>query len=319
MMTKHSEKTYTRELLIKKTALLKRFAECSAMGGKRGRTAGRELFLDTEEGRIRALGYRMEIPERLPLFINMHGGGFILGHPEMDDAYLMNVAEKANVKILNVEYSLAPQFPFPAAVNECYSVVKYARDHPEALGIDGDRIAVGGHSAGGNITAAICIKNAGTKGLRICCAILDYPPLDLYTDSALKPRGKGLVARLFLSHGMSRIFDASYCIHKEDRKNPLISPVYASRDQLATFPPTLVITAGKDSLCAEGERFRDLLIDAGVDVTHRRFEKSPHGFTLSNRADAKEGWQMMIDHLKRWISTTGTVSSCGTAHENPES
>ncbi|MDR1675600.1 MAG: alpha/beta hydrolase [Tannerella sp.] len=289
-------------MLIKKTALLKRLAERSAMGGKRGRTTGRELFLDTEAGRVRALGYRMECPERLPLFINIHGGGFILGCPEMDDAYMMNVAEKANVKILNVEYSLAPQFPFPAAVNECYSVVKYAQHHSEELGIDSDRIAVGGHSAGGNITAAICIKNADTGELHICCAILDYPPLDIYTDSALKPRGKGLVARLFLTHRMSRIFDASYCIRKEERKNPLISPVYASREQLAAFPPTLILTAGKDSLCAEGERFRDLLIEAGVDVTHRRFEKSPHGFTLSNSVDAKEGWLMMIHHLKRWTS-----------------
>jgi acetyl esterase len=303
MIAKHSEKIYTQEMLIRKTALIRKLTECSAMGGKRGRTAGRELFLDTEAGRIRALGYRMDAPERLPLFINIHGGGFILGRPEMDDAYLMNVAERANVKILNVEYSLAPQFPFPAAVNECYSAVKYAQDYSEKLGIDGDRIAIGGHSAGGNITAAICIKNAETKELRICCAILDYPPLDLYTDSALKPRGKGLVARLFLTHGMSRLFDSCYCIRKEDRKNPLISPVYASREQLAVFPPTLVITAGKDSLCAEGERFRDLLIEAGVDVTHRRFEKSPHGFTLSNRADAKEGWQMMINHLKRSVGT----------------
>jgi acetyl esterase len=304
MMTGHKEMTYTREMLIKKTTLFKRLADRSAMGGKRCRTSGKELFLDTEAGRIRALGYRMDIPERLPLFINIHGGGFILGHPEMDDAYLMNVAEKANVKILNVEYSLAPQFPFPAAVNECYSVVKYAQHHPEELGIDGNRIAVGGHSAGGNLTAAICIKNTETKELRLRCTILDYPPLDLYTDSALKPRGKGLVARLFLSHRMSRIFDASYCIHKNERKNPLISPVYASREQLAAFPPTLVITAGKDSLCAEGERFRDLLIEAGVEVTHRRFEKASHGFTLSNRADAKEGWQMMINHLKQWTSTT---------------
>jgi acetyl esterase len=300
-----NEKTYTQAQLIKKTALFKRLAERSAMGGKRRCTIGKERYLDTEAGRIRALGYRMERPERLPLFINIHGGGFILGHPEMDDAYLMNVAEKANVKILNIEYSLAPQFPFPAAVHECYSVVKYAQHHPEELGIDGDRIAVGGHSAGGNLTAAICIQNAATKELRICCAILDYPPLDLYTDAALKPRGKGLVARIFLSHRMSRIFDASYCIHKEERKNPLISPVYASREQLAAFPPALVITAGKDSLCAEGERFRDLLVEAGVDVTHRRFEQSPHGFTLSNKADAKEGWQMMIDHLKRWTSAAG--------------
>jgi acetyl esterase len=300
MKKKHKEENYTREKLIKKTALLKKISEYSAMGSKRRRTAGKELFLDTDAGKVRVLGYRLEYPEYLPLFINIHGGGFVLGHPEMDDPYMMDVAEKANVKILNIEYSLAPEFPFPAAVNECYAVVKYAQSHAEELGIDCRRIAIGGHSAGGNISAAICLKNATAKELNIRCVILDYPPLDIYSDPALKPRGKGFMARVFLSRKRSRIFDNCYCIDKEKRRNPLISPIYASREQLATFPPTLIITAGKDSLCAECERFRDLLVKAGVKVTHRRFEKSPHGFTLSNRPDAREGWQMMIDHLKMW-------------------
>jgi acetyl esterase len=81
-----------------------------------------------------------------------------------------------------------------------------------------------------------------------------------------------------------------------------VSPVYASRESLAAFPPTLILTAGKDPLCAEGELFRDKLREAGVDVTHKRFEKSPHGFTLSTtRPDAVEGWGMMIGHLKKWL------------------
>jgi acetyl esterase len=309
MKKKNEEEQYTREELMKKTALLKRLSECSAMGGRRKRTAGRELFLDTEAGQVRALGYRLEYPERLPLFVNIHGGGFILGHPEMDDPYLMQVAEKANVKILNIEYSLAPEHPFPAAINECYAAVKYAQNHAEELGIDSRGIAVGGHSAGGNISAAICLKNAAEEELHIRCVLLDYPPLDLYTDPALKPRGKGFMARVFLSRKRSRIFDNCYCLDREERRNPLISPVYASREQLATFPPTLIITAGKDSLCAEGERFRELLVEAGVEVTHRRFEKSPHGFTLSRRPDAREGWQMMIDHLKRHTCQSHAIST----------
>jgi acetyl esterase len=297
------EKSYTREELIKKTELIKKMASknfkrlAPAEGGIA--ESAKELFLDTDEGKVRALGYNLEKSERLPLFVNIHGGGFIMGSPEMDDPYMMNVALNANVKILSVDYSLAPEAAFPKGLNECYALIKYAQTHPEEFGIDSNNIAVGGHSAGGNFSAAICLKNAQSRELNIKCVILDYPPLDIYTDPYLKPRGEGMVARFFLSPERCRLFNACYCNDKEERKNPLISPVYAASDQLKTFPPTLIITAGKDSLCAEAELFRDMLIKAGVDVTHRRFESSPHGFTLSHRADAKEAWQLMINHLDK--------------------
>ena len=292
------EKSYTREELIKKVSRIKRLSEKHSV--KRNIT-GKELFLGTDEGKVRVLTYNMENPEILPLFVNIHGGGFIMGGPEMDDPYMMNVALNANVKILSIDYSLAPEAMFPKGLNECYAVMKYAQNNPGDFGIDAKRIAVGGHSAGGNFSAAICLKNAQTKELNIKCAILDYPPLDIYTDPYLKPKGKGLVAMLFLNPKRCRIFDECYCNNKEERKNPLISPVYAAAGELKSFPPTLIITAGKDSLCAEAEHFRDKLKEAGVEVTHKRFESSPHGFTLSQRPDAREGWQMMIDHLKRWL------------------
>ena len=292
------EKTYTREELIREVSSFKKL---SAKHSKRSDPAGRELFLNTGEGKIRVLAYNLENAEKLPLFVNIHGGGFIIGGPEMDDPYMMNVALKGNVKILSVDYSLAPEAMFPKGLNECYAVIEYARNHPDEFGIDPEKIALGGHSAGGNFTAAICLKNAEKKELPIKCAILDYPPLDIYTDPYLKPKGKGMAAALFLPPKRCRIFNECYCNNKEERKNPLISPVFAAGEHLKAFPPTLIITAGKDSLCAEAELFRDKLREAGVNVTHKRFESSPHGFTLSDRPDAREGWQMMIDHLKRWL------------------
>ena len=294
------EKTYTQEELIKKFGSLRKSYEKRS---KKRAPAGKELFLTTSEGKVRALGYNLGNPQKLPLFVNIHGGGFILGNPEMDDPYMMNVALNANVKILSVDYSLAPESMFPKGLDECYAVIKYAQNNAQVFGIDPQNIAVGGHSAGGNFSAAICLKNSQTKELNIKCAILDYPPLDIYTDPYLKPRGKGFVAKVFLHPKRARVFNECYCNNKEERKNPLISPVYASQDELKTFPPALIITAGKDSLCAEAELFRDKLKEAGIDVTHKRFEESPHGFTLSNRPDAREGWQMMIEHLKKYLFT----------------
>lgn len=291
------EKVWTREELQRRVnffRILMTIAKFSTRNPKK--IVGKELFLDTNVGKVRVLAYNMEKSEKLPLFINIHGGGFVIGHAEMDDPYLMNVANKANVKILNIDYSLSPDAVFPKALNECYGVIKYAKEHAGEFGIDPDNIALGGHSAGGNFSAAICLKDAEAKALGIKCLILDYPPLDVYTDVYLKPQPKGA-----LPPSICRIFDACYFNNKEERKNPLISPAFALTDQVKSFPPTLIITASRDSLCKEAEDFRDKLIQAGVDVTHKRFEGSLHGFTLSDKPDAVEGWQMMIDHLKRYL------------------
>lgn len=291
------EKEYTREQLIKKMKFFKWMAARSVkVSGSRKGSEGKELFLDTEEGKIRVLTYNFEEAEKKPLFINIHGGGFILGSPEMDDPYLMNVAKKANIKILSIDYSLSPEKVFPKAMNECFAVVKYAKEHAEELGIDPKRIALGGHSAGGNLSTAICLKDSEKKELDIKCLILDYPPLDIFTDPYLKPKFKGS-----LPPKMCRLFNQCYCNNKEERKNPLISPVFASVEQLKSFPPTLIITAGRDSLYKEAEVFKDKLIEAGITVKHKRFENSVHGFTLSDKPDAIEGWEMIIDHLKDYL------------------
>jgi acetyl esterase len=262
---------------------------------KKHRTTGVEMFLNTGEGKVRVLTYNMDTPQRLPLYINIHGGGFVLGNPEMDDPFMPALAENANVKIISIDYSLAPEFPFPKALNECYAVVEYAKEHADEFGIDPERIAVGGQSAGGNLSAGVCLIDTVMIQLNIKCLVLDYPPLDMYTEAGQKPLPKGSLP-LFAC----RIFDACYCRDKEERNNPLVSPVYAALDELRLFPPTLVITATFDSLCGEGELFRDKLIEAGVEVTHKRFE-ARHGFNLEQGKDADESWQMITDHLKRYL------------------
>lgn len=257
---------------------------------------GRELFLPTEAGRVRVLGYNLDGPGTLPLFVDMHGGGFILGSAEMDDPYLPSTAEAAGIKILSVDYSLAPQHPFPVALNECHAVVKYVKEHPEEFGIDSERIAVGGHSAGGTLGAGICLLDAERRELGIMALLLDYPPLDLHTDPYQKPRPKKAIPPR-----VARIFDAAYTGSREAAKNPLISPYYATTEQLSTFPPTLIISAGQDSLAAEEAAFRDKLEAAGVPVTYRLFEGCRHGFTLEKGLEAEEAWQMMTDFLKRTL------------------
>ncbi len=263
---------------------------------KKRKTVGNEKFLPTEEGNIRVLTYNMDNPQRLPLYVNMHGGGFVLGNAEIDDPFMQDLALKAIVKIISVDYSLSPEFPFPKALHECYAVVKYAKEHPDEFGIDPDRIAIGGQSAGGNLSTGICLLDNERKQLGIKGLVLDYPPLDLYTEAGQKPLPKGALP-IFLC----RIFDACYCNDSTKRNNPLISPVYATVDDVSAFPPTLVISACFDSLCGEDELFRDKLIEAGVPVKHKRFN-AKHGFNLEPGTDADESWQLITDHLKQTLT-----------------
>jgi len=259
------------------------------------KTVGKELYLDTDAGKVRALAYNLDRTDKLPLFVNIHGSGFSLGDAEMDDSFMVDIASKANVKILSIDYSLAPEAPFPTALNECYGVVKYAKEHATELGFDPALISVGGHSAGGNLSAAICLLETERKQLGLKALILDYPPLDIYTDPYDKPRPRAAIPPIIARH-----FDAAYSRNRVERKNPLVSPVYATVDQVRSFPPTLVITASQDSLCEEAEKFKDKLVEAGVAVTFKRFN-AVHGFTYSGTPESVEARQMMIDHLHKYL------------------
>jgi acetyl esterase len=270
-----------------------------AMGLTRAR-AGTELLLDTRAGKVRVLAYRIEDPKALPLFVNMHGGGFTIGCPEMDDRFMAEIARRANVKVLSVDYSLAPEAPFPVALEECYAVLRYAKEHAAELGVDPERFAIGGHSAGGNLSAAVCLLDAERRDLSLKALILDYPPLDLHTDPYLKPRPKKAIPPR-----MARMFDLAYVGSREAATNPLVSPIYASAEQVRSFPPTLVITASEDSLAPEAEAFKDRLIQAGVEVTFKRFEGASHGFTHAGEPGAEEAWRLMAEHLVRNLGQAG--------------
>ena len=97
------------------------------------------------------------LKQPLPVFVNLHGGGFILGSAEMDNHWCPVIADRAECIVVNVEYQLAPEHPFPAALHECYDVMKWLYEHPDELQIDPNRLAIGGHSAGGNLATAVCL------------------------------------------------------------------------------------------------------------------------------------------------------------------
>ena len=293
-----AEKSLRPEQIANRVRFARRLMRFThVLTGASRRIDGDERVLETGAGPVRVLAYGLDDPRTLPLFVNIHGGGFVLGGPEMDDPFMSRVAERAAVKIISIDYGLAPESPFPVALEQCYAVVEYAKDHAAEFGIDERRIAVGGHSAGGNLSAGICLLDAERQSLGLRALILDYPPLDLHTDPYLKPR-----PRKAIPPKMARMFDAAYCGDRAAAKNPLISPVYADVEALRTFPPALMISASEDSLAPEEATFKDQLLAAGVPVTYKLFEGAAHGFTLKKGAACDEAWEMMIVHLKRHLA-----------------
>ncbi len=233
-----------------------------------------------------------EHPESVPLVIDYHGGGFIRGWDIRSGFFCRRIALTHQCLVWDVDYSVAPEAPFPTAVRESYQVAAYAFQHAAQLGIDPDKIILMGHSAGANLAATVCMRTSRTHAFRPAGLIMDYPPLDVYTDPASKPREEGDSAP-----EDANIYNASYCQNGEGR-DPYASPVYADQSLLKNFPTTLMITCQLDKLCKEGEHFASMLVEAGITVISRRFVNSLHGFTISRTGEWEDSMELIHGFIR---------------------
>jgi acetyl esterase len=149
-----------------------------------------------------------------------------------------------------------------------------------------------GHSAGGNLAISVCIKNGETGEIHPVALIAEYTPMDLATNPAEKPRAEG-----DMPAEVAKAYNEFY-IDPETAASPCASPIFAQPEQLATFPNTLIISASKDSLCYEDEEFAINLARAGVSVTCKRFQNTPHGFTINRNGE----WQASQAMIKNFIA-----------------
>lgn len=226
-----------------------------------------------------------------PMVINYHGGGFIKGRQTKDHLFCNALAVELQCLVWDVDYKLAPEYPYPTAVQEAYAVAEYAFSHWEALGIDPKKIVLMGHSAGGNLAVVTCIKSGETGAFKPAALVAEFFPTDLATDPALKTRAEG-----DMPAEVARTYNAFYC-DPETARTPYASPEFATEEQLAAFPDTLIMTAKRDSLSFEAEEFAKRLSQAGVTVTCRRFLNSRHGFTINRDGD----WEASQALLKAFI------------------
>jgi acetyl esterase len=267
------------------------------MPDKEYKTERSEIAIPTSFGDTRVLTHRpMGAKDALPVYINLHGGGFVVGSADGDDMWCGLISMRADCAVYNVDYRLAPEHKFPTAIEEIYDIAKYLYTNASELGLNPNKIAIGGHSAGGNLATAVCLHNIDRGGtIPFVYQILDYPVLDLFSDPSGKPRHGDDTVEVDIAH---RMFKACYLNSPDEKENPLVSPLLAK--SLDKMPPALVITAELDMLAEEGAAYAKMLEDAGVSVFHKEYKGLPHSFNFEgdNFDAALDSWNLMADRLR---------------------
>jgi acetyl esterase len=215
------------------------------------------------------------VPEstRLPVHVYFHGGGWVIGDLETHDVLCRQLTAASGACVVEVDYRLAPEHKFPAAVDDAWAATRWIVGHGAELGVDGGRLSVGGDSAGGTLAAVVALMARDAGGPAVALQVLVYPVTDLgaeaksYTDFA---------DGYMLTRESMRWFRAHYLARPGDAMDWRASPLRAA--SLAGLPPALVITAGFDPLRDEGEAYAARLRDAGVTVDTVCFGGMIHGF-----------------------------------------
>ncbi|WP_251554647.1 alpha/beta hydrolase [Neobacillus muris] len=208
-----------------------------------------------------------------PALVYYHGGGWVVGNIETHDNVCRALTNLAKCVTISVDYRLAPEHKFPAAVEDSYAAVQYVYSHAEEFQIDRARIAVGGDSAGGNLAAVVSNMAKEKSNLPICFQLLIYPSTNLGGEptASMRENAEGY----FLEKGTMEWFRDCYLNREEDKQSPLVSPMLFG--DFKGLPPALVITAEYDPLRDEGEDYANKLAAAGVEVEAVRYG-TIHGF-----------------------------------------
>ncbi|MBB3110107.1 acetyl esterase/lipase [Paenibacillus phyllosphaerae] len=219
-----------------------------------------------------------------PAVLFFHGGGFIGGSVDTVENPCKSLAQKADAVVINVDYRLAPEHPWPAGLTDCYDTVRWAFDHADELGVDRTRITVAGDSAGGNLAACCSImdRDAGNGYIRYQALI--YPVVVIAQPEQFhwQPEEYAIGADEALIHfsldglrNAGSMLNALY-LQGAGSDNPLVSPLLI--EDAAGLPELLVVTAEYDYLRLEGEAYGQLLAEAGVRTRVIRYEGMDHAF-----------------------------------------
>jgi acetyl esterase len=208
-----------------------------------------------------------------PCLVFFHGGGWTIGDLDSHDVVCRKLADEGQVIVVSVDYRVAPEHKFPAAVEDAATATSWIADNAKQFGIDASRLMVGGDSAGGNLAAVVAIWARDGNGPAIAGQVLIYPA----TEAArTHPSHSEPETSILLTHSVTRWFYDNYLNGAADIHDWRASPSRAKT--LAGLPPAYVLTAGGDPLRDEGDEYARRLKEAGVPVTYRHFAGQFHGF-----------------------------------------
>jgi acetyl esterase len=213
--------------------------------------------------------------ERLPALVYLHGGGWVIGDLDTHDVVCRQLANGARCAVFSVDYRLAPEYRFPAAVDDCVAATKWIAAQAATLAIDPARIAVGGDSAGGNLATVVALAARDAGGPALCHQLLIYPATDQRLGfPSIAKNGEGY---LLTQKGM-QYFRGHYLPRESDWLDWRASPYLAKT--LAGLPPAYVLTAGFDPLLDEGRAYAERLAKEGVATEYKEYPDMVHGFLL---------------------------------------
>ncbi len=236
--------------------------------------------------------------KKLPILLYIHGGGFTAGNLETHDRPLRALANRSGFLVIGIDYRLAPEYPYPAGLNDCYEVLQWLYDNAEKINGNAEQIYIGGDSAGGNLATVTTLMARDKNGPSIKGQLLIYPNTDLtlVSTSWEELGSKGYV----LTKDAMTANVAMYTKDDADINHHYLSPLQA--DNLSNIPETLIITGGFDPLHSEGEAYVQKLKSAKVKVTHWHYDGQVHGFFQMGAA-ITEGNQL-ITRISQYLKDT---------------
>ena len=217
--------------------------------------------------------------EILPALVYYHGGGWVIGDLDTHDVLCRQLANGSRCMVFSVEYRLAPEARFPAAVDDCIAVTRHIAERAGELGVDPKRIAVGGDSAGGNLAAVVCLDARDTHKPLPCFQLLVYPATDQRSGHPSHERN---AEGYLLTRKVMNYFRGHYLPNEVDWLDWRASPLLAT--SLQGLPPAYLITAGYDPLVDEGRAYAGRMSDEGVKVQYLEYPDMVHGFLLMGGA-----------------------------------
>ena len=274
---------------LRKAQLLRRFNDAEH---KPTEISGREIFIPIPGGELRALMYAAQSPA--PLFIDLHGGAFIFGSPEEDDHFCASLCRELGMTVVSLDYPLAPEARHPVALEQIYAAIQSLRSDAPRWGIDPQRVAIGGHSAGACLATAICMLAKQRGDLPLLCQVLDHPALDM---GCVLPQQERYRDEKELKQELLDFGARCYATSEQYASDPLCTPCIAEIAQLEGLPPAVVLTCERDSLRTEGEVYADMLARAGVKLRFMRFPGAIHGFTVFPGPLREAGQKFLFDSI----------------------